>query len=183
VLSGQQTDWDVQEKVALIPDEVWEAGPEAVAAEIARIEEQLRLRREVAGLKAQLANARAGVAALSKRSHNNPPELVEPMTDVERQANSVAQALNEAERELAQYTPRPAVLRRVGQVLMEVATRSLSYCASLGDTALRKAAEEVGSAGGKALVGAALFAWMSHLEAVQTLARALEAFAKLISGR
>jgi hypothetical protein len=37
-LSGDQLAWDLQEKVALIEPEVWDAGPEAVAAEIARIE-------------------------------------------------------------------------------------------------------------------------------------------------
>ncbi len=38
VLSGQQLDWALQEAVALIPSEVWEAGPSAVAAAIREIE-------------------------------------------------------------------------------------------------------------------------------------------------
>ncbi|PKP74332.1 MAG: hypothetical protein CVT84_08930 [Alphaproteobacteria bacterium HGW-Alphaproteobacteria-6] len=38
VVSGRQIDWTLQEKVALIPDEIWDHGPAAVAAEIARIE-------------------------------------------------------------------------------------------------------------------------------------------------
>ena len=35
---GPPLDWKLQEAVALIPDEDWEAGPERVAARIAEIE-------------------------------------------------------------------------------------------------------------------------------------------------
>ena len=38
VLSGQQIDWALQERVALIPDEVWQAGPARVSERIAAIE-------------------------------------------------------------------------------------------------------------------------------------------------
>lgn len=37
-MAGAPLPWELQEKVALIPNEIWEAGPDAVAAEIARIE-------------------------------------------------------------------------------------------------------------------------------------------------
>lgn len=36
--NGQPMDWGLQEQVALIPDDIWEAGPEAVAKEIRRIQ-------------------------------------------------------------------------------------------------------------------------------------------------
>lgn len=39
-MAGDPLPWDLQEQIALIPSEVWEAGPEAVAEEIARIEEE-----------------------------------------------------------------------------------------------------------------------------------------------
>jgi hypothetical protein len=38
VVSGRQLPWDLQEQVALIPDEVWEQGPEAVAKAIRETE-------------------------------------------------------------------------------------------------------------------------------------------------
>lgn len=41
VVSGRQIDWVLQEKVALIPDAIWDQGPAAVAAEIARIEAEI----------------------------------------------------------------------------------------------------------------------------------------------
>ncbi len=37
-LDGKPLDWELQHRVALIADDIWDAGPEAVAKEIARIE-------------------------------------------------------------------------------------------------------------------------------------------------
>lgn len=182
VLAGHEHNWAFLKSVALIPDNIWEQGAEAVATEIARIEEQQRLQREVERLRSELAGARSQIAAFSARGHNNPPELVEPVAEVERQADVLAAALGEAEQELAKEAPRAAVLQRIGRELFTAASKSLAYCASLGDAALKKAAEEVGSTGAKALIGAGLIAWVSQLGAVQVLARALEAFAKMLGG-
>ena len=41
VISGQQLDWELQRRVALIPDAIWQSGPDAVAEAIRRIEEEL----------------------------------------------------------------------------------------------------------------------------------------------
>ncbi len=179
-LSGKRLPFDVQEQMALIAPEIWDQGAEAVAAEIARIEEQFRLQHEVARLNEELAVARADIVALTNRGHNNPPELLQPVGEIERHANEIGSALNEAETELARAAPRAAVLNRVGRVLLSAAEKSLVYCASLGDAVLKKAAEELGSSGAKALVGAGLLEWVSHLEAVQELARALRAFAQML---
>lgn len=40
--AGQPMDWDLQTEIALIPNEIWKAGPEVVAAEIARIQFKYR---------------------------------------------------------------------------------------------------------------------------------------------
>ena len=42
MLKGQPLDWDLQEKVALIPDEDWEKGPEHIAEKIREIEAEFR---------------------------------------------------------------------------------------------------------------------------------------------
>lgn len=170
VVSGRQIDWTLQEKVALIPDAIWDQGPAAVAAEIARIEERLRLLREVARLKTDLAGARAEIAALARRSHNNPPELVEPVAEVERQVGVLVEGLTEAEAELARDAPRPAVLRRVSQ--------ALAYCASLADTAAKNAAATAGKIFGSAIVAILI----GNLEAVQGFAQALMTYAKSLAG-
>lgn len=41
LLVGQPLDWELQRRVALIENDIWEAGPEAVADEISRIEAEL----------------------------------------------------------------------------------------------------------------------------------------------
>ena len=45
MLNGTPLDWALQEAVALIPDEIWKAGPERVAEEIARIEAEFLARK------------------------------------------------------------------------------------------------------------------------------------------
>ncbi len=39
VLSGRHVDWELQRQVALIPDDIWRQGPDAVAEAIAKLEE------------------------------------------------------------------------------------------------------------------------------------------------
>lgn len=45
MLMGQPLDWELQRRVALIDNDIWEAGPGAVAEEIARIEDELKAQR------------------------------------------------------------------------------------------------------------------------------------------
>ena len=42
-LDGNPLDWELQRRVALIDDPIWEAGPEAVAEEIERIRAEYRV--------------------------------------------------------------------------------------------------------------------------------------------
>jgi multidrug efflux pump subunit AcrA (membrane-fusion protein) len=75
-MAGDPLPWDLQEKIALIPDDIWEAGPEAVAAEIEKIEAAFRLRERIAEMEADQArpeDARFGIGG------NNPPvEIDDP---------------------------------------------------------------------------------------------------------
>jgi hypothetical protein len=77
-MAGDPLPWELQEKVALIQNEIWDAGPEAVAAEIARIEAAFELRRSIADVEAdqvQSVDNRLGIGG------NNPPvEIDEPET-------------------------------------------------------------------------------------------------------
>jgi hypothetical protein len=75
-IAGDPLPWDLQEKIALIPNDIWEAGPEAVAAEIEKIEAAFRLRERIAEMEADQArpeDARFGIGG------NNPPvEIDDP---------------------------------------------------------------------------------------------------------
>jgi hypothetical protein len=54
-LDGKPMDWELQRRVALIDDAIWEAGPEAVAEEIERIRSKYALEQEIRELKTRLA--------------------------------------------------------------------------------------------------------------------------------
>lgn len=74
-MAGDPLPWDLQEQIALIPNEVWDAGPEAVAEEIARIEARYAVRQKIEEIEeaaSSVSDGRFGVGG------NNPPEPIEP---------------------------------------------------------------------------------------------------------
>jgi hypothetical protein len=75
MLAGQPLPWDLQEQVALIPDDIWEAGPEAVAREIAKIEARFDSLTAAREAEAYLrARDRDEVGAANPMiGHNRPP--------------------------------------------------------------------------------------------------------------
>lgn len=119
VLSGNQIDWDLQEAVALIPNEIWQSGPKAVAAEIARIEEMHRLRREVDELGRMLAEAKAlaqvGETPANSRLHNQPPEPVDVVAELRRDLDRLRTEIGTASAELAKPLPSRTVLAAIGR--------------------------------------------------------------------
>ncbi len=182
VLSGKQLPWDLQEKVALIPNEIWQQGAEAVSARIALIQEKFRLRSEVAELRAELGLIREQAASVPHRGHNNPPELLEPSAAIRREITIVWEALVEAEEELGKDEPEPSRLRRIGLAIL-AGTRSFAlYCVDLGDIALKKSAEELGTTGTKWLVGGGFLLLASRMDGVRSFAEALIKFAGTSAG-
>ena len=73
-LNGTHLDWELQRRVALIEENIWEAGPKAVAAEIARIEAAYEVERRAADVEESASTA------LSERrgiGDNNPPSTID----------------------------------------------------------------------------------------------------------
>ena len=187
VLSGHQLDWELQRRVALIPDAIWQSGPDAVAAEIAKIEEIFALLQQIADLKSQLREAerqdQASTATIAHRSHNRPPELLAPVTEVRREITVVFRALEAAEHELNQLAPSPSILQRAGEVLLAAGKSIALYCGGLADVALKKAAEEIGSTGVKLAIFAAATYYASQALPIQSVGKALlDLTVKLVSG-
>lgn len=183
--SGQWLDWDLQREVALIPDEVWQSGPKAVAEAIARIEEKFALREQVSQLRAELESVQqqiASQASLAHRSHNQPPELVETPATVIVQVATLVSELREAETEVEKQHPDPGVLSRIGTALIASAKAVLGYCASLADVALKKSAEEIGTTGTKWAIGLVGLGTISSFEKVQAIGSALLRFAEKLAG-
>ena len=177
----------MQRDIALIADEDWQAGPEAVAARIEIIEERYRLRQEIADLKVQLQRmtdtAVPDVATLAHRSHNHPPDLVDATAAIRQSITIIWDSLDEADRELAKVAPEPTVLMRIGQAILEATKAIASYCVTLGDIALRKAAEEIGSTGTRWVIGVGATLFAANTGPVQSLAKGLfELAQKLLAG-
>ncbi|MBT2130351.1 hypothetical protein [Aliiroseovarius lamellibrachiae] len=74
-LDGKPLDWDLQRRVALIPDDDWEKGPEHIAQKIEEIRARFELEKRIAELEAEKhvweERARLGIGG------NNPPEALE----------------------------------------------------------------------------------------------------------
>lgn len=142
MMEGVPLDWGLQLRVALIEDEIWKSGPEAVAREIERIQVKHELELEIAALRGQLAEAKQ-LSALPNRLHNHPPEAVDDTifafrTDV----TLVWDQLTELEEEVRKPQPSPSRLLKIAKWLSDKATAMALYCGSLADDWVR--------AGGKA---------------------------------
>lgn len=185
-LDGSPLPWDLQHDIALIPDEVWKAGPGPVAEAIALIEERFDLKAQVAGLKEQLRQSTlfnaTPTASPAHRAHNQPPELVDVEAEVRREVTIIWAALDEAETELAKRDPAPSTLRRVGKVLIDAATRIVAYCGSLADETLKAAAKAIGASIGAAGVATGGAAMLGYSEQVLSIGKALLDYASRLIG-
>lgn len=72
-LEGKPMDWKLQERVAVISDATWDAGPEAVAGEIGHIRARRQVEIALGDLKDSL---RAQTTARHGIGGNNPPESI-----------------------------------------------------------------------------------------------------------
>lgn len=128
-MKGEPLDWKLQEAVALIPDEVWEAGPEAVAAEIARIEAKFELRARIAELgDAQIISddARLGIGGNSPPEEIEDPQVAEQVTII---WDAVAGLKEEVEAEDPDASRVAALIEKLGAALKAV----LVWCGRKGD--------------------------------------------------
>lgn len=144
-VSGQWLDWNLQRDIALIPDDIWQQGPKAVAAAIAEIEARHDLLRQVIDLRQQVEvlqeMARAPGAAVAHRGHNHPPELVDLPAAIAEHAAPLLPQLQQAEAELVKPQPNRAVLRKLAGALATFAGAVLRYCGKTADTIVQEGAK------------------------------------------
>lgn len=128
-MAGNPLPWDLQEQIALIPDEIWDAGPEAVGEEIARIEAEFELRARIAELEAaQLVSgdARFGIGG------NAPPEEIEDPQVAEQATiiwDAVAGLKEEVEAEEPDASRVASLIEKLGAALKAV----MAWCGRKGD--------------------------------------------------
>ena len=173
-LNGEPLDWKLQKNIAQIPDEDWATGPAHISGEIEKIRNRHELETEIAAQKEQLTVQRA---TIEQRSHNKPPGLVDEHNAVVQQFTIIRDHLTEIEREIAEAEPLVARLRELLTRTLAYANAFAVYCVSLGDVALKKAAEEVGTTGAKWVIRISAGYFIAQTQPVQS---GLQAIAELL---
>ncbi|SLN73188.1 hypothetical protein ROG8370_03586 [Roseovarius gaetbuli] len=154
-LDGKPMDWELQRRVALIEDDIWKAGPEAVAEEIERIRDKFTLEQEIAALKDKLAKTVEGFDA-PHRGHNQPPELIDDARVMQREFTLIWNDLQDLESEVQKDEPSPKAIRKYALRLWEISQTILKHCGSVGDATIKAAAKTIGAALGTALATEAI---------------------------
>ncbi|WP_120633375.1 hypothetical protein [Ruegeria sp. EL01] len=165
-LEGKPLDWKLQERVALIDDAIWSAGPDAVAEEIAKIKVEMALE-NFRGIHAGNRTTRHGVGG------NYPPEAIEDPKDLVSSMDLVWKAIGDIEDEVAKPTPDRGSLEIALGALKSGLTALLRWSGHKADLALDTAIKwSILVVGGTYLA--------AHPDKVQALIEAVEGWLKFI---
>lgn len=130
MLDGQPMGWELQKRVALIPDEDWEKGPEHIARLIEEIRARFELEKRIAELEGELAVAsrdRLGIGG------NNPPEPIQEAPTIAKELVLIWEPLQELKQETDADDPDPSTIARLVGLLLTALKRGLGWCASKAD--------------------------------------------------
>ncbi len=153
-LDGKPLHWELQRRVALIEDAIWEAGPEAVAAEIERIRSAYDVETRAAALEESASKSAKSIRGMGD---NNPPG---PICEALEESDVVT-IIWDAARELKEQaqSEKPAkqkVAKAIKALIAGLKTCGL-WAASKVDKGLDAAVVAGGAAGGAAGV-----AWITQ---------------------
>ena len=132
-MAGQPLDWELQRRVALIPDEDWKLGPERIAELIAEIEARFALEQRIAELEAHLAEvqqARLGIGG------NFPPEGIEEAPVFKRGLEVIWEPLLELKTEVEAKQPDPAKIEHSTSKLEAVLAACVDWIGRKADLAV-----------------------------------------------
>ena len=147
-LDGKPLDWDLQRRVALIPDDDWEKGPEHIAELIEEIRERFELEKRIAELETEKhlwqERARLGIGG------NNPPEAIE---DARMVQEIIWAPIEELKAETQSETPDnsriKSAISKLGAALIAIGKWPLGKL----DKAADEFAKSLGKWGGGACAG------------------------------
>ncbi|MCF6433311.1 hypothetical protein [Leisingera sp. MMG026] len=179
-LVGNPLDWELQRRVALIDDAIWNAGPEAVAAEIERIRRLFELEQEVARLKEHLAAVEHIPVAALIGDNGGPPLEDAPARAFQTDLMLIWTEAEKLEEEIAKPSPSPSQLEKIAKALWDISRRMAAYCGSIADGMIREGSKELAKAGAKWTAGATAVTVTAQTESVQSVAKAIWAFVKTL---
>ncbi len=166
-LDGKPLDWELQRRVALIPDEDWEKGPARIAAIIEQIRAKFELENRIGELERELELASSSRFEIGG---NSPPEPVEDSPKISKEFIVVWEPLQILKEETTGGEPNKGRLTAAIEKLKTVVKTSGVWVWDKTDRAANAAAIAVGTAGGTALI-----AWLSgHGDNVLKLIEAAE---------
>ena len=182
VLDGKQFDWELMRQVALIADEIWGSGPEAVAKEIKRIQVKFELEQEVKQLKEQLLSLQL-ITATPQIGDNGGPPLNDP-EDIAFQTDlsQIWQRVEELENEIDSPTPSIDKLNAFAVWFQAFFIHAAKYLGAKADIIFTKGCETLGTTGTKALIAYFTVTTAAQNETVHSLPKAILDFIKSLAG-
>ncbi|MBE1284964.1 MAG: hypothetical protein GJ676_16755 [Rhodobacteraceae bacterium] len=180
-VKGTPLDWELQRRVALIDDAIWDVGPEAVATEIEKIRKLFELEQEIAKLKEQMA-ASVNVLPSMIGDNGGPPLEDAQVVALQRELALARQQISRLETEIAKSDPEPSKLDKIARALWEISVRIAKYCGQKADLFLSEGMKESGKAIGKWGTGAAIATVTAQSESIQSVAKAAWALARTLAG-
>ncbi|UWQ78031.1 hypothetical protein K3725_11975 [Leisingera sp. S132] len=179
-LDGKPLDWELQRRVALLDNAIWDTGPEAVAKEIERIRSLFELEQEVARLKEQLAAVERTPAAALIGDNGGPPLEDAAARALQTDLALIWKQVEELEEEIAKPSPSPSLLEKIARALWDISLRMAAYCGSVADGMIREGTKELAKAGAKWTARATAVTVTAQTDGVQSVAKAIWAFVKAL---
>ena len=160
MLEGKPLPWDLQRDVALIEDEVWEAGAEAVSEKIAEIEARHRLSTTLQDAQTEIVRSYAQRSGIGG---NNPPEAIDDLPPIPKALEVVWEPLADLKDQVGEETPDASVIKSAIQKLTGLIAACGSWTGGKLDAAATEFAKSVGKWGGPAFI-----AWLTtHVPALE----------------
>lgn len=133
ILDGSPLNESLQREIASIPEHIWEAGPEAVAARITEIEARFALSARISELEPDLFNAagnRHGIGG------NNPPEAIDVVKARPKELLIIWQPLEILAAQVDARNPDPELVKAALSALSLALRTGLQWCAKKADLAV-----------------------------------------------
>ena len=155
-LDGKPLDWELQRRVALIDDAIWEAGPEAVADEIERIRAGYEVEIRAAEIE-QSAYPHSNIQSVRGMGDNNPPSSIDDAVETSNGVTIIWAAAQELKEQAQSQSPNKARARKAVSAIVGVLRACGLWAAKKIDKGLDAAVIAACAAGGTAGV-----AWITQ---------------------
>lgn len=151
--AGQPMDWKLQEQIALIEDEIWKAGPEAVAERIDEIEKRFALKKALREAETELvldAAQRLGIGG------NNPPERIDDIPVIPEIQTIIWAPIETLKEEVEEPQPNRQRIKNAIEDLKEVLASCRSYLGKSLNTTAQAGFVVIGGR-----LGSDIYIWLS----------------------